>query len=152
MITRLANVETDAPEIMLGVYDFIGRMDFTDCLPEGLEGIEDTVLALVDSDVVEVAVVEDEDKIIAGLGVAYVPFLWNPAVLQADELFWWGSATQTTAAMRVLRFTLERMRERAGDRQAMAVFHKLTSSPASVAAIYRRLGLREVQTSYMGII
>ena len=98
------------------------------------------------------AELERKDKIIAGLGVAYVPFLWNPAVLQADELFWWGSATQTTAAMRVLRFTLERMRERAGDRQAMAVFHKLTSSPASVAAIYRRLGLREVQTSDMGII
>ena len=152
MIARLAAPFDDQEQILIGLRDFVSRMEFSDFLPPD-HLFEPFVVELLSNPQIETAVVEHEGKLVAGLGLAYVPFVWNPQLTQADELFFWASPdAPKAAALRVLRFSLSRIRERAAlaDAKVLACFRKLTSSPDKVGQVYNKIGLREIETTYMG--
>ena len=151
MIIRFADVDADAPQIIEGVWDFIARMDFKTYLPDREEDFEEWFLTILKSDPVDTLVAEKNGDVVAGLGLAFTPFLWNPAIVHADELFWWASPkAPPTAALALLRFALDWSRQVGGKRKVMATFKSLTSSPEAVGRIYERHGLRETETAYMG--
>lgn len=147
MIIRPAEYERDAAGIMAGVRDFIGRMHTTAFLPASEAELAAAVHRVVTSPGVEVDVAEHHGGIVGGLGMFVGPFLWNPARLVAEELFWWSApGAPPTAALRLLRSAVDRARVRG----AIVSFKRLTSSPAGVERIYRRLGLTEIETTFAG--
>lgn len=149
MIARMADVEKDRDHLIAGVRDFVSRMDFTAFMPDSDEGFEDSVLTVLSMDFVETYVVEYNGVIVSGIGIAYVPFLWNMKMIQADELFWWAAPdAPKTAALRVLRFAHDNVKKLA----EIATFKALTSSPDGVARIYKKMGLRPVETNFMGVL
>ena len=148
MIIRVADLEKDAVMIMDGAMDFVSRMDFTDFLPERKEDIASAITRVLNMPFVETVVAEHNGKIIGGIGIAYIPCLWNANLLTGEELFWWTSkAAPKTAALKLLKFVKQRMIELGVE---IMSFKQLTSSPESVAKVYKRMGLRQVETSFMG--
>ena len=148
MNVRLADMETDALALMDAARDFVSRMDFTAFLPETDAEFVAAVARLMTLPAVEVTVAVDGGRVVGAIGMIYGPCLWNLDAVVADEAFWWAAAdAPKTAALRLLRFTLQRVAARG----AVANFKCLTSSPAGVDRVYRRLGLRPVETSYMGV-
>ena len=153
MIIRLAEPRKEAAQVLRGVRDFISRMDFVDFLPDSTEDFEDYVIELLASEAVDVIVAEHEGELVAGLGLLYGPLLWNPKVLQVDEVFWWAApGAPLTAAIRVLKHAMALVDHLEYDGKKLMSFKSLTSSPASVSALYGRLGMREVETSYMRVM
>lgn len=151
MEIRLADVRNEKEQILVGVRDFVSRMDFAEFLPDDKEWFEAYVIELLSSPNIEVIVAEHDERIVAGIGMAYSPLLWNPGVLQAEELFWWAAQdAPQTAAIRVLHAA--RARAAGKDEKTFVAFKALTSSPESVRRIYTKMGLREVETSYIGAV
>lgn len=152
MIIRLADVRNESEQIIVGVRDFISRMDFTDYIPEDREWFEKYIIEVLSSDTIEVVVAEDNGIIVAGLGMAYGPMLWNPGLVQAEELFWWAAEdAPPTAALRVLRNIMDRVKDGSNSGRTFVSFKRLTSSPEGVGRVYEKMGLREVETNYVGV-
>ena len=80
--------------------------------------------------------------------MGYLPHVWNPDVIHAEELMWWAAKdAPKTTGMRLLKFVKKRAKEKDAD---FITFSKLTSSPEKVGAVYERMGLREIESSYTG--
>lgn len=152
MIVRPADIEKDQAAILEGAWDFASRLDHAEFLPARSDAFEAGVMRVIGLDCVEVTVAEHDGAIVGGLGVAYTPYLWNPVLTHADELFWWTAATApTTTALRLIRTVLDRARKKAPG-QVIGTFKMLTSSPPKIAGVYERLGLRKTETAFMGVI
>lgn len=149
MIVRPADYEKDAAAILSGAKDFISRMDFTDGLPKDDAGLADALTNLIGLPGFELTVAEYREKIVGGIGVLYAPFAWNRAVLSASELFWWTARdAPTTTALRLIRFVHAQAKDKG---VGIMEFVSLTSSPEGVSKVYRRMGFRDVQTSWAGV-
>ena len=146
MVTvRLADVERDALAILDGAKDFIARMDFTEGLPEDDAGLIEAVKALIAAGM-EIAVTEHEGRIVGGIGMLPVPSAWNPKIAVDSERFWWTApGAPPTTALALLRWAM-------GRGPKLKAFVKLTSSPDGVTDVYRRLGLRKIEETWIGIV
>ena len=147
---RLADPDADFPAILDGARDFVSRMDFTGHLPPdeaGLGAAMSRIFSVVDLDLI---VVEEAGRIVGGLGMVYAPYLWNPAILSGEELFFWTARQAPAgAALRLIRF----MQRRAAEKGVRVMsFAALTSSPATLGRLYERLGMRKTQTTYTGVM
>ena len=148
MDVRPANWSTDKQKIMEGAKDFIARMDFKEFLPDSEIEFSDAVGRVMSYDFVEVTVAEHEGDIVGGIGMSYVPCIWNPKSVMAEELFWWASEeAPKTTALRLLRFIKERASSVGAD---FLSFKRLTSSPIGVSKVYKRMGMRELETTFIG--
>jgi hypothetical protein len=150
MHVRLADLEADAPAIMAGARDFLSRIDFAEWMPDEEGELAAAVGRILALDGVEVALAVDDEAIVGGLGVIYAPYIWNPNMTMAEELFFWTPRDAPYgAALRLVRF----VRCRAAEKQAaMVIFKALRTSPPSLAKLYRALGLRCLEATYMGTI
>mgnify|MGYP003141579292 CR=1 FL=1 len=148
MDVRLANWSTDKQKIMEGAMDFIARMDSKEFLPDSEAELFDAISRVMAYEFVEVTVAEHSGDIVGGIGMSYVPSLWNPKAVMAEELFWWASKeAPNTTSLRLLRF----IKSRASSVGANFLsFKRLTSSPKGVSKVYERMGLREIETTFMG--
>jgi hypothetical protein len=145
---RLANWSKDKQMIMEGAKDFISRMDFKEFLPDSETELSDAVSRVMSYDFVEVTVAEHEGKIVGGIGMSYIPNLWNPKSVMAEELFWWASkGAPKTTSLRLLRFIYDRATSVGAK---FLSFKRLTSSPDGVSGVYKRMGLRELETTFIG--
>jgi len=149
MIIRLADMETDREQILLGAHDFVSRMDFVEFMPPSREDFDSNLARVLDFDFIEVWVADDNGLIVAMIGMAYVPFLWNTSLTIADELFWWAAQdAPATAALQVIRAAQDSAKKKA----KLCAFKTLTSSPEGVKKVYAKLGLREVETTFIGVL
>ena len=145
-------MEKDRDQIILGVQDFVDRMDFVEFLPDDRAAFGSYFMSLMAVIDIEVFVVEHEERIVAGLGLFYSPLMWNAKVMHIEELFWWAAPdAPITAAMRVLTFAMRRVKDVPHDGKKLVSFKSLTSSPPGVDKLYEKMGLRKVETSYMGV-
>ncbi len=147
---RAVDLSSDLPMITDGIKDFISRMDYHEFLPDTYEEVVEGLTRLVSLDPVEMLVAEYEGSIVGFIGMIYSPCIWNLKVSIAEEVFWWVSKdAPSSTALRLLR---------RGNSNAVArgckfvVFKSLTSSPETLDKVYRRMGLRPTETSYMGVI
>jgi hypothetical protein len=146
MIIRQANPE-DTPAIIEGAKDFISRMDYTDFLPETEEGLVAAIGRILSIPGIEVTLAEHEGRVVGGLGMFYGPHIWNPNVISAEEIFLWAANdAPKSAALRLIRAVVADIKAR----NALPTFKKLTSSPKRLESVYHRLGLRPVETAFMG--
>lgn len=148
MDVRLANWSTDKQKILEGARDFIARMDFKEFLPDSEIELSDAVSRVMSYDFVEVAVAEHDGDIVGGIGMSYIPNLWNQKSVMAEELFWWASKeAPNTTSLRLLRFVKDRASSAGAD---FLSFKRLTSSPDGVSGVYKKMGLRELETTFIG--
>lgn len=147
-IIRQADIVEDMPEIMAGAKDFISRMDYRDFLPETDAELEAALAVLLTVPGVEATVAEENGRIVGGIGMSHLPCIWNPKVIPGEEQFWWTAPDASpTVALRILRTAMARAREYEA---SFVIFKALTSSPPGVGRVYRALGLRPIETTWMG--
>jgi hypothetical protein len=135
-------------QTLVGIKDFISRMDYHDFLPKTDEELVSSLNRLLDLSCVEVLVAEEEGKLVGGIGLLYSPGIWDKDVTHVEELFLWvAEGAPPTTLLRILRWTIQRAREKGGK---LMTFKSLTSSPKSLDSVYKRLGLRLIENTYMG--
>ena len=133
-----------------GMKDFVSRMDYHEFLPDTYEEVVEGLIRLVNLDPIEIWVAEYDGYIVGGIGMVYAPCIWNLKISIAEELFWWVSKdAPLSTALRLLRHVNSKKAARGCK---FMVFKSLTSSPETLDKVYRRMGLRPTETSYMGII
>ncbi len=146
---RAVDLSSDLPMVIDGMQDFISRMDYHEFLPDTDGDLVEGLTRLVNLDCTEILVAEYNECIVGGVGMVYAPCMWNFKVSIAEELFWWVSKdAPSSTALRLLR----RVSSNAVAKGCkFVVFKSLSSSPETLDKVYRRMGLRPVETSYMGI-
>lgn len=147
MIIRIrpANFDTDALAIVNGAREFSQQTSLSSWFRSGTEFVED-ISKLMVLDNLEITVAEHEEKIVGGIGIVYVPFIWNNSILVGDELFWWTSnnAPFKTGAM-LFDFAMKRIEEKG----ARPMFRSLDTSPEHIEKFYERRGLRKIESVFM---
>ena len=91
MIIRPINIDTDALAMLDGAVDCIERQGFNELLPTSLLELQACLGRVLSLKEVDVFVAEEQDKILAGIGLCTTPYIWNPKILLSDELFWWAA-------------------------------------------------------------
>lgn len=145
LTVRDADLSRDAAVIIEGARQFAARAPLRALLPDGT-GLVEAIGRVVTLEQVEIVVAEHAGEVVAGLGVAYIPHLWNQDVTVAEELFWWAFPG---APMRAGRAVFDEALRRMDARGAVPLFRALSTSPAGVDRMYRRAGLEAVETTYM---
>lgn len=145
---RLADINTDALSIVDGARDFASRVAFRSLLPEDDQEFISAIGRIVTLECVEILVAEHESRVVGGIGISYIPFMWNPEKLVGEELFWW---TSKNAPFRTGRMLIDEAMKRIDQKGAVPFFKSLETSPKGVARMYARMGLAPVETMFARI-
>ena len=145
MIIRPADLEKDALAIMDGARNFASRIAVRHLLPSDDGDFVKAVSRIVSLDGMEILLAEHEGRVVGGIGVLYIQFLWNPAILIADELFWWSA---TDSPFRTGRRLADEAMLRIKERGAIPMFRSLTTSPPGVEKFYRSIDLFPIETVF----
>lgn len=147
MIVRLANFDTDALAIVNGAREFSQQTSLASWFRSGNEFVQDISKIMV-LDNLEISVAEHNGKIVGGIGIVYVPFIWNQSILLGDELFWWTSQDAPFRAGRALfDFAIKRIEEKG----AVPMFRSLDTSPEHIEKFYARRGLKQFESVFTRI-
>lgn len=147
MEIRQVDLEQDLVPVLAGMHDFIERMEFHDFLPEEDEELILALDRLIELGA-EVLVAEDNGWLVGGIGIFYAPCIWNSKLLIGEELFWWShEKAPKTTALRLIRAALDSASKRGCK---IFNFKSLPTSPPAIDKVYRRLGMKPVETVYMG--
>ena len=141
---RPANFDTDALAIINGAREFSRQTSLASWFRQGGEFIEDISKIMV-LDNIEISVAEHDGKIVGGVGIVYVPFIWNHSILVGDELFWWTSDNapfKTGAAL--FDYAMKRIEEKG----AKPMFRALDTSPKHIEKFYERRGLKKLESAF----
>lgn len=150
MIIRVSDPIEDSLGLIEGAQDFVRRMDWAPYFPKDEEEFVAAMSVIFTAEYVETVVAEHEGKIVAGLGMIYLPHIFNPKVIHAEEVFWWASEkAPKTAGLRLLKYVKNRAKEKGA---SVLTFSKLTSTPDKVDKVYKRLGLEPREIRYSGEI
>ena len=147
---REIDLNSDLPMVIDGMKDFISRMDYHEFLPDNYEDLVEGLTRLVNLDCSEILVAEYDGDIVGGIGMVYAPCMWNLKISTAEELFWWvAKDAPLSTALRLLRY----VNSNAVTRGCKLIsFKSLSSSPGTLDKVYRRMGLRPIETTYMGVV
>lgn len=147
ILIRPANFDTDALAIVNGAREFAKSTSLASWFRSGDEFIQDISKIMVLENL-EIAVAEHEGKIVGGIGIIYVPFIWNQSILLGDEMFWWAypSAPFRTGTA-LFDFAINRIEEKGAE----PMFRLLDTSPPSVEKFYARRGLAKFESVFTRI-
>lgn len=150
MEIRQIDLKADKDQALLGMKDFISRMEYTEFIPDDEEELWSSFVRLYELGVVSVVVADHEGELVGGIGMVYSPCIWNINVTAAEELFWWAyDHAPITTALRLIRRARQDVKDVGC---AFVTFKSLTSSPKAVDSIYRKMGLKPIETNYMGAL
>lgn len=140
----------DYDGFLLGMKDFVSRMDYHDIVPEKDEHLVEAIQRMYELDAVEFTVVTDNNTLVGFIGMIYTPCIWNHNMISGEELIFWVSPdAPNSTALRLLKASKSRAKERGCE---LLTYKALTSSPKSIDKVYRAMGLRPTETSYMGVL
>ena len=145
IIIRPADLENDALAIMDGARDFASRVSFQHLLPKDDAAFVDVVSRIVSLEGMEILVAEHDGGIVGGIGLLYMPSLWNPAILVADEIFFWSNRD---APFRTAYKLFDEAMRRIEERKAVPMFRTLITSPPGVEKLYRRRNMHPTETLF----
>ena len=145
-VTIRIAVEDDLPAIVEGARAFAKQADVEYLMAED---ISESVAAVVFLPAFRVYLAEADGVVVGGLGVSTMPYLWNMALIETSEHFFWvyDRAPKTTA-LALLRRVLD---DAKAEKVNIVTFAKLPTSPKKLAVLYDRLGFGPVQESYMRV-
>ncbi len=145
MIIRPADLDKDALAIIDGAKDF-AKFTGLDLFPTGDDFVK-AVSRIITLEGFEILLAEHKDKIVGGIGILYVPYLWNPSVLLGDELFWWCKNAPIKTGKKLLDEAMKNIDKKG----AIPMFRSLENSPKSVEKTYRNYGMFPIETVYTRI-
>lgn len=145
MIIRPADLEKDALAIMDGARDFASRISVRHLLPEDDNDFIKAVSRIVCLEGMEVLLAEHEGRVVGGIGILYAPYLWNSAILVADEMFWWAAQD---APFRTGKKLIDETMRKIEEKKAVPMFRTLTTSPLGVERVYRSFNMQPVETVF----
>ena len=149
MMIRNAAMPQDRAGIMAGAHDFACRMSGAELLPRDPAKFEAAVDRILGLPGVEVYVA-DRGRLAGAIGLMYAPYLWNPDLAWADELFFWCAPDAPAAtALRLIRHAEAQMRAHGVHGRSFA---SLPSSPKSLENVYSRMGLKPMQVTWAGAV
>lgn len=148
MIVRPADFETDALAIVDGAREFSHSTVLASWFRSGDKFIEDISKVMV-LDHLEILVAEHDGNIVGGIGIVFVPFIWNQSILLGDELFWWVSPG---APFKTGRALFDEAFKRIEERGAQPMFRSLDTSPEHIEKFYERRGLRKFESVFTRIM
>ena len=141
---RPANFDTDALAIVDGARAFSQQTSLSSWFRNGGEFIEDISKIMV-LDNLEISVAENDGKIVGGIGIVYIPFIWNHSILVGDELFWWTSnSAPFKTGTALFDFAMKRIKEKG----ARPMFRALNTSPEHIEKFYKRRGLSKLESAF----
>lgn len=148
---RVAGTLLDLPAVLDGARAFAATVQAADVLPP-LDSAEfdGAVTRLVTMRGVTVILAEQDGEVVGGLGVLVSPYLWNPSKMSLEELFWWVRPGASPHAAGMLFRDARRRFKAAGG--GIISFGKLVTSPDGVDRVYRKAGMRPIQTVYIGVL
>ncbi len=146
---RKADIALDHAAIIDGAMAFADESGLRGYMPADDAEFAATVERVLGLDAVEVLLAVDSvGECVGGIGIAVIPYIWNPGLLSAEEMFFWcWPGAPISTSLKLIRAARARMIERGAHIQAWA---SLPGSPSGVAAIYERFGASPVQTCYLG--
>jgi hypothetical protein len=149
VVIRPADLVQDRVAILDGAAAFAEEAGIRPWLPACFEDFRAVVEGVLALDCVEVLLAVDAEGACAGgLGLSFLPYVWNPRLILAEELFWWAwPGAPVWTALRLIRSGRARMIARGAHLQSWAA---LAGSPEGVRDVYARIGARPVQTTFMG--
>lgn len=146
MITiRAADLQNDALAIMDGARDFAKRIAFRSLLPMEDSEFVSAVGGIVTLEGFELLLAEHNTEVVGGIGILYAPYIWNPKLTVADEIFWW---CYESAPYRTGWRLFEQAMKNIDARNAIPMFSALETSPDGVARTYRRAGMKPIETKF----
>lgn len=145
MIIRPGDIEKDALVIMEGAKDFASRSVVSPMLGDGFVEIVSNIVTLPD---VEILLAEHNGRAVGGIAVLYVPYIWNPDVLTAEELFWW---TIKEAPFGTGRDLINKIMLNIDERGAKPMFRSLISKRKGFYNTFKRFGMEPVETLHTRI-
>ena len=148
MIIRSANVESDALSIIDGARAFSEITEFKELFPSDNNAFIAAIGRIMVLEGMEIILAEHETRIVGGIGILLAPFLWNPEILAADELFWWA---YKNAPFRTGACLIDEAMKRIDKKGAIPMFRVLENSPKGVEKLYRRKGMKPIETMFARI-
>lgn len=141
MIIRRATLD-DIDEIVPGARAFAKQAQVEHLIADD---IKEPLAGLMALPSVRVYLAET-DKIVGGIGVSVLPFMWNHSLIEMSELFFWVyPGAPPTAALALLRRILADVEEELIDLVTLA---SLPTSPAGVNRVYKKLGFVKIQEMF----
>ena len=129
----------DRPAIMPDVHTTKGR-----------QNLDQAIERLINLDGVTIFLAYEDGECVGGTGVLITPYIFDYSKIAADELFWWAD---DQASPRVAMALLRELRDHIKSQSAsFCIFHHLTNSPKTVQKIYKRMGLKPLQSTYAGVM
>lgn len=149
-VLRKAIFPFDLPDVLEGAAAFARALDAPDIVADpGSQAFDAAVTRVLYLPGVSVILADlSPGDVAGGIGFMISPYLWNPARLSIEEVFWWvRPGAPARVAMQLLRAMVA-----AGDAAGATIrsFSALHNSPPGVAKAYRHFGLRAIQTTFLG--
>jgi len=144
MIIREAMI-ADAGVIMRGARELA---DFSKIplFPEGEKEFLHTISQIVTNDNVTTLLAENDGEVIGAIGIAFIPYIWNPSVIIGEELFWW---TFENAPMKAGKMLFDEAIRRIDARNGIPYFKSLQHSPKGMDRLYKREGFILAEKGWM---
>jgi len=143
---RPADIEKDALSIIDGAHNFIERAGLHALFPENEDDFISAFGRVLSLEGMMILLAEHEDKIVGGICILFAPYMWNPARLVGDEVFWW--AHENAPPLTGTKLFNEAMKI-IEDKNAIPVFKKLETNPKGVEKLYLSNGLVQSETTFM---
>lgn len=138
-------VQADIPAIVAMSRKFYATTSYTQLTPMSDDTVAYLTEMLIDEGVMLVAEVKGD--VVGMVGLAVMPFTFNPQVTIAAEVVWWVDPDAQGAG--IGRALLEAVPDACKDAGADAVqMMALSSSPPAAAALYERMGYKHTETSF----
>ena len=124
---------------------FYPRTPYIHLAPFSVEAVSIIVIALIESGVMLVA--EVEGKVVGMVGLAIIPFIFDPVIKGAYEVIWWVEPEYQGSG--IGRELLEAIDVESKERGASFVHMVcMPDSPPSAPALYFKLGYTHTEMSF----
>lgn len=144
-----ANWDRDRQVILAGAKLFIAEAGLEDFFPDTEDEVGYVIGRVVSSPNVDVfIVVDDEGKAHTGIGLQFGHLLWNCDMSAATEIFFWSSPDADKRAVPTLLRFVKGYLETSGVQ--VQIWAALSTSPAALDKVYRRMGMNMAQVLYWG--
>lgn len=141
---RPANFETDAMAIIDGFRIFSQQTPMASWFRDG-DGLIEDVSKIMVLENIEIAVADQDGKLFGGIGIVYVPFIWNFSILIGDVVFWWSA---NNAPFRTGRSLFDYAIQRIEEKGARPQFHTPYLEPEHIEKFYERRGLNKLDSLF----
>ena len=144
---RLANFDTDALAIVNGAREFSQSISLSSWFRSGDEFVED-ISKIMTMENIDIMVAEYNGEIVGGIGIVYVPFIWNHSISVGNELFW---CTFSNAPFGTGRALFDSAMKRIEGKGAVPMFRSHDTSPKHMDKFYKRRGLKKIESVFTRI-